>query len=84
MVRPALKKAGFEGSMKEGPWSYRIGSLVIVSPIYSVMLVTFGTLAGRHRFFAQMAYKIMGRFVPKPIMSRVANGFRWCFPESQR
>ena len=74
----------FEGSMKEGPWSYRIGSLVIVSPIYSVVLLTVGTLAGRHRFFARMSYKIMGRFVPQFAMSHLSTGFTSLFPTAAR
>mmetsp|Transcript_58550 Transcript_58550/g.96641 ORF Transcript_58550/g.96641 Transcript_58550/m.96641 type:complete len:166 (-) Transcript_58550:422-919(-) len=72
VVRPALKKTiGLEGSMREGPWSYRITSLVLVSPIYACFLVTFGTLAGRHTFFANMARKIFGRFVPPSLATRM-------------
>ena len=50
--------------MRDGPWSYRVLSVVLVSPIYASFLVTFGTLAGRHIFFAAMARKIFGRFLP--------------------
>ena len=65
VVRPALKNTiGLEGSMREGPWSYRIISLLAVSPIYASFLVSFGTIAGRHIFFANMARKIFGRFLP--------------------
>ena len=65
VVRPTLKSAfGLEGSMREGPNSYRAISIVAVSPIYALLLVTFGTVAGRHRFFANMAQKIFGRFLP--------------------
>ena len=85
LVRPALKKTvGLEGSMREGPWSYRIISLVVVSPIYGCLLVTFGTLAGRHRYFAYMASKIFGRFVPAAVMRRVSSAFALCFPGSVR
>ena len=73
LVRPSLKECfGLEGSMKDGPWSYRIISLVAVSPIYAVCLLTFGTLAGRHTFFAMMATKIFGRFLPKSLSNRLA------------
>ena len=44
--------------------SYRVLSLILVSPIYATFLVTFGTIAGRHTFFANMARKIFGRFLP--------------------
>ncbi|KAG8470625.1 hypothetical protein KFE25_009046 [Diacronema lutheri] len=64
VVRPALKAAGFEGSLWEGPNSYRAASVLIVSPCYACTLVTMGTLAGRHRFFANMCSRILGRFVP--------------------
>ena len=66
-VRPCLKTLGIEGSMKEGPWSYRVLSILLVSPIYSVILITIGTLAGRHRYFSNMGLKILGRFLPKSI-----------------
>ena len=71
VVRPALKAAGVEGSMVEGPNSYRVLSLVLVSPFYALILLTFGTLAGRHLFFAGMAEKIVGRFLPRAVSSRL-------------
>ena len=83
VVRPLLRETtGLEGSMKDGPWSYRVISLLCVSPVYACVLVTvgaqrrvffrprlaapsfLGTVAGRHLFFANMANKIFGRFVP--------------------
>lgn len=68
IVRPTLAAVGIKGSMVEGPWSYRIGSFVCVSPIYSLILLTVGTVAGRHRFFATMSKQILQRMrlpVPK-------------------
>ena len=35
------------------------------------ILLTFGTLAGRHLFFAAMAEKIVGRFLPRAVSSRL-------------
>jgi len=70
-VRPVLKQIGVEGSMMEGPWSYRISSIVLISPIYSMLLITLGTLAGRHRFFATMGVKIMGRMLPSSLKKRL-------------
>jgi hypothetical protein len=71
-VRPCLKNAfGLEGSMKDGPNSYRIISLVAVSPIYACFLLLFGTVAGRHTFFAMMASKIFGRFMPPRLIEKV-------------
>ena len=53
----SIHVAPITGSMRDGPWSYRVLSVVLVSPIYASFLVTFGTLAGRHIFFASMARK---------------------------
>ena len=34
------------GSFKDGPWSFRIVSLVVMMPVYSCLLVTVGTVFG--------------------------------------
>ena len=84
VVRPTLKSVlGIEGSLREGPNSYRVMSVLAVSPIYATMLVTFGTLAGRHRFFASMANKIFGRFLPEFALKRISSAFGYCFPGSR-
>ncbi len=71
-VRPCLKNIfGLEGNMRDGPWSYRIISLLAVSPIYACFLLSFGTLAGRHNFFAMMSLKIFGRFMPASVSRRL-------------
>ena len=81
VVRPTLKHVtGIEGSLREGPNSYRVTSILAVSPIYATLLVTFGTLAGRHRFFANMAQKIFGRFLPSFFMNRISATFAYCVP----
>eukprot|EP00747_Dinoflagellata_sp_TGD_P023187 gnl/TRDRNA2_/TRDRNA2_129620_c0_seq1.p1 gnl/TRDRNA2_/TRDRNA2_129620_c0~~gnl/TRDRNA2_/TRDRNA2_129620_c0_seq1.p1 ORF type:complete len:211 (+),score=15.36 gnl/TRDRNA2_/TRDRNA2_129620_c0_seq1:71-634(+) len=73
VVRPLLKETiGLEGSLRDGPWSYRILSILLVSPVYACILVTVGTLAGRHTYFAGMAKKIFGRFVPASFRSQIA------------
>ena len=73
LVRPAPRDGlGIEGSLVEGPWSYRITSLVLVSPVYACMLVTYGTLAGRHTYFAGMARKIVGRFLPSSLRGKAS------------
>jgi hypothetical protein len=41
LVRPALKHTiGLEGSLMEGPNSYRVLSFILVSPIYACVLLT--------------------------------------------
>ena len=70
-VRPCLEKVGVKGTMKDGPWSYRIASVMAISPIYGILLITFGTLAGRHLFFASMGRKILGRFAPPSYREKI-------------
>lgn len=65
IVRPMLHSvAGLEGSMKDGPWSYRLISLAVLMPAYSLMLVSIGTIAGRHHYFKRVALRMWGRLLP--------------------
>jgi len=61
-VRPALTAVGIEGSLIDGPNSYRVVSLFTVTPIYCTILFSLGTLAGRHNYFAGRAAKMLSRF----------------------
>ena len=61
-VRPTLKSFGIEGSMIEGPWSYRAISFLTVTPIYCCVLMTLGTISGRHNFFASQTVRMLSRF----------------------
>lgn len=71
-IRPALKSVfGLEGSLAEGPNSYRVMSILCVSPFYAAILLVIGTLSGRHNYFAKMSMKIFGRFIPKSVVHRV-------------
>jgi hypothetical protein len=59
LVRPAMSEVlGLKGSLKEGPWSYRICSIVIMTPLYSTLLVIVGTIFGRHAYFRHFAVKV--------------------------
>jgi hypothetical protein len=62
---------GLDGSMMDGPWSYRIGSVLLVSPMYAAVLFTIGTAVGRHTFFAAMAKKTIARFLPGPVATKL-------------
>jgi len=85
IVRPTLKATtGIEGSLIKGPNSYRVMSILAVSPIYACMLVSFGTLAGRHRYFAAMSHKIFGRFLPSSVLDGIAATFKYCVPRTAR
>lgn len=44
------------------PWFYWPLRILIVTPIYQVVLITLGTLAGQFNFFWNMEKKILGRF----------------------
>jgi len=72
LVRPAVSDGlGLKGSMKEGPWSYRICSLVIMTPMYATLLVIVGTVFGRHAYFRHFSVKMFSRFgVPPELMDR--------------
>ena len=73
LVRPAITNIlGIEGSLIEGPNSYRIMSVLCISPIYATILMIMGTLAGRHIFFAKMSAKILRRFLPSSSKSIIS------------
>lgn len=63
IVRPAVSNlCQLEGSFKEGPWAYRIGSIVVMFPCYPILLTIVGTLAGRHVYFKRFSVKMLSRF----------------------
>ena len=73
-IRPVINQLGIEGNLKEGPNTYRIfyaASILISSPVYATLLLFFGTISGRHIFFAKMSTKILSRFLPSPFMHRI-------------
>lgn len=72
IVRPAVTDIlGLEGSFRNGPWSYRICSLVIMTPIYATLLVCVGTIFGRHAYFRHFSVKMWSRFgVPPELMDK--------------
>ena len=66
-VRPAVATMlQLDGNMRDGPWAYRIGTIFIMFPVYPILLLTFGTLAGRHTYFRFFSVKMLSRFgIPK-------------------
>lgn len=72
LVRPAVSNVlGLQGSMKDGPWSYRICSLVIMTPLYATLLVVVGTVFGRHAYFKHFSVRMFGRLgIPPELMDR--------------
>ena len=68
-VRPAVSKGlGLQGSFKDGPWSFRICSLVVMTPIYATLLLIVGTVFGRHAYFRHFSVKMWSRFGIPPEM----------------
>mmetsp|Transcript_12196 Transcript_12196/g.28251 ORF Transcript_12196/g.28251 Transcript_12196/m.28251 type:complete len:80 (+) Transcript_12196:434-673(+) len=62
---------GLKGSLREGPWSYRICSIVIMTPLYASLLVMVGTVFGRHSYFRHFAVKMFSRFgIPPELMDK--------------
>eukprot|EP00730_Choanoeca_flexa_P014606 TRINITY_DN6447_c0_g1_i1.p1 TRINITY_DN6447_c0_g1~~TRINITY_DN6447_c0_g1_i1.p1 ORF type:complete len:195 (+),score=22.45 TRINITY_DN6447_c0_g1_i1:62-646(+) len=55
---------GMEGTMRDGPWSYRIASFLMVTPIYTVILLLVGTASGQHAFFLNVAQRMWSRLLP--------------------
>eukprot|EP00537_Pseudo-nitzschia_pungens_P013301 CAMPEP_0172395302 /NCGR_PEP_ID=MMETSP1061-20121228/18794_1 /TAXON_ID=37318 /ORGANISM="Pseudo-nitzschia pungens, Strain cf. pungens" /LENGTH=173 /DNA_ID=CAMNT_0013126829 /DNA_START=261 /DNA_END=779 /DNA_ORIENTATION=+ len=72
LVRPAVSKGlGLQGSFKDGPWSFRICSLVIMTPIYATLLLCVGTVFGRHAYFRHFSVKMWSRFgIPPEMMDK--------------
>mmetsp|Transcript_23963 Transcript_23963/g.36936 ORF Transcript_23963/g.36936 Transcript_23963/m.36936 type:complete len:192 (+) Transcript_23963:27-602(+) len=72
VVRPATSNVlGLKGSLKDGPWSYRICSIVIMTPIYATLLVVVGTVFGRHAYFRHFSVKMFSRFgIPPEMMDK--------------
>ena len=68
---------GVHYSISPEDTAYLLGSIgppsivMAISPIYGILLITFGTLAGRHLFFASMGRKILGRFAPPSYREKI-------------
>jgi hypothetical protein len=72
VVRPAVTDVlKLEGNFRDGPWSYRICSLVIMTPIYATLLVCVGTVFGRHAYFRHFSVKMWSRFgIPPELLDK--------------
>lgn len=63
LVRPAVSEGlGLQGTLRDGPWSYRICSLVIMTPTYAALLVCVGTVFARHAYFRHFGVRMFSRF----------------------
>ncbi|KAF9308012.1 hypothetical protein BG000_003002 [Podila horticola] len=71
VVKPVLKEVfNLDGSMKEGPWSFRFAYLCTTLPLYSCVLLTVATVAGRRPYFKKVVIRMWGRFLPKKVIQR--------------
>lgn len=75
LVRPAINGLGIEGSLKEGPWTYRAAHLTVSPPAWCAMLVAVGTCFGKRQYFAGIAGRVMSRYavlrkIPTGLMAR--------------
>ena len=68
LVRPLLKNfLGIEGSLWEGPNSYRAMSLILISPVYALILLTVVmnvSIFVQHNFFCQYCFTFAFPFIP--------------------
>ncbi|KXN72854.1 hypothetical protein CONCODRAFT_4249 [Conidiobolus coronatus NRRL 28638] len=67
-VKPLLNQLGVYGSMKEGPWSYRVTRLSVSVPYWCATLTVLGTAFGKGQFFKSVAKKVISRFIPKKLV----------------
>lgn len=59
LARPVLAHVvGVQGSMRDGPAAYRVAYVLVMTPLYSAMLLTLGTLAGRHHYFKHVVMRM--------------------------
>ncbi|KAG0201203.1 hypothetical protein BGX33_010452 [Mortierella sp. NVP41] len=71
VVKPLLKEVfQLDGSMKEGPWSFRFAYLCTTLPLYSCVLLTVATIAGRRPYFKKVVLRMWGRFLPNKVIQR--------------
>ena len=70
--RPPRRTAtGATERTKIGPWSYRLCSLFIMTPLYPIMLVGVGTVFGRHAYFRHFAVRMFSRFgIPPELLDK--------------
>jgi hypothetical protein len=72
LVRPFIKNVlKIEGSLVSGPNSFRVLYILLVTPIYSTVLITTGTIFGRRAFFMNVVKRMWGRILPQSIVDKL-------------
>ena len=62
---------GFQGTLRNGPNSFRLMYVLLVPPIYSILLVCLGTLVGRRKYFTKVALRMWWRISPASVVSKL-------------
>ncbi|KAF9924752.1 hypothetical protein FBU30_005355 [Linnemannia zychae] len=71
-VKPLLKEVfKLDGSWREGPWSFRIAYICTTLPLYSCILLTVASIAGRRPYFKKVVLRMWSRFLPKKVIQRL-------------
>ena len=71
-VRPFMKDVlNIEGTIKDGPWSYRFAYFGVMMPIYSTLLLSIGTVFGRYAYFKKFTIKMYSRFLPQSLLNKL-------------
>lgn len=64
LAKHAVHGTGLEGNLRDGPWAYRGAYVVTTLPIYTALLVGFGTAARRGAYFQRFARRMWSRMLP--------------------
>ena len=59
-----------DASFTSGPNSYRALYVTVMSPTYTMLLISYGHLLGRGPYFTHFAFKMWSRLLPPSIRAR--------------
>lgn len=60
-----------QGGLISGTWSYRIAYLVLIPPLYSLTLVSVGTVIGKGEYFRTRVVQMWLRLLPSGLRRRL-------------
>lgn len=61
-----------EGGLISGPWGYRIVYIVLIPPLYSLTLVSVGTMIGKGEYFRARVVQMWLRLLPARLRRRLS------------
>ena len=66
LIRPIITHlTGLSGTLRDGPNSYRLLYILLLSPSYYIVLFGISRLSNRRKFFDPMILKTWGRLIPQ-------------------